>query len=73
MKRPKAVLIRLALSNEGELRVDRAQRRAGRGAYLCGKGCLASAVKRKAFSRAFRGRASTSSLAGLEAALDIFK
>ena len=29
----------------------------GRGAYLCGAGCLTAALKRKAFGRAFRGKA----------------
>jgi predicted RNA-binding protein YlxR (DUF448 family) len=55
--------VRLCLSSEGELRWDRMQRAPGRGAYLCGRGCLAAAVKRRALVRAFRGRMS----GGLEA------
>jgi hypothetical protein len=35
--------------------VDAAQTALGRGAYLCGAGCLTAAAKRKAFQRAFRG------------------
>lgn len=41
----------------------------GRGAYLCGAGCLKAAVKRKAFQRAFRGRMKELELERLEAAL----
>jgi hypothetical protein len=48
--------MRLCLSSEGELQWDRKQREPGRGAYLCGKGCLAAAVKRRSLVRAFRGR-----------------
>ncbi len=68
-KRPKQELLRLCLSSEGEPRLDRAQRAAGRGAYLCGRGCLQAAVKRKALGRAFRGRVEASRLLLLETAL----
>jgi predicted RNA-binding protein YlxR (DUF448 family) len=70
-KRPKSELYRLALSSEGQLVVDGSKRRAGRGAYLCGKNCWAAALKRKGFSRAFRGKVSPGDnpLEGLEAAL----
>ena len=54
-KRPKQALIRLVLSDEGQPQVDAAQTALGRGAYLCGAGCLTAAAKRKAFQRAFRG------------------
>jgi predicted RNA-binding protein YlxR (DUF448 family) len=50
-------LTRVAVDPEGEVVVDRERRLPGRGAYLCGAGCLAAALKRKAFGRAFRGRA----------------
>lgn len=70
MKRPRRELIRLCLSSEGQLQWDRRQTAAGRGAYLCGKGCLGAAVKRRAFSRAFKGKAAPSSLVGLEAAME---
>lgn len=55
-KRPKRELVRLCLSSEGELQWDRTQRAPGRGAYLCGRGCLAAATKRRSLARAFRGR-----------------
>lgn len=47
---------RLCLSSEGELSWDRDRRAPGRGAYLCGAGCLTAAVKRGSLGRAFRGR-----------------
>jgi predicted RNA-binding protein YlxR (DUF448 family) len=34
--------------------LDRPQTAPGRGAYLCGPGCLAAAIKKKAFYRAFK-------------------
>jgi len=37
--------------------LDRTGSAPGRGAYLCGPGCLKAALKRKAFQRAFRGQA----------------
>lgn len=57
VRRPQRELVRLGLGADGEVTVDRPRRLPGRGAYLCGAGCLAAALKRKAFSRAFRGRA----------------
>jgi|GEM_PF-1290565 len=48
-------LTRLGVGPEGVV-VDWRRRLPGRGAYLCGVGCLAAAVKRKAFGRAFRGK-----------------
>jgi predicted RNA-binding protein YlxR (DUF448 family) len=56
-RRAQGELIRLAVGSEGQVVVDRGKRSPGRGAYLCGVGCLAAAVKRKAFGRAFRGKA----------------
>ncbi len=50
-------LTRLAVGPEGGVVVDRKRQLPGRGAYLCGVGCLAAAVKRKSFGRAFRGKA----------------
>jgi predicted RNA-binding protein YlxR (DUF448 family) len=50
-------LTRVALDPGGEVVVDRERRLPGRGAYLCGAGCLTAALKRKAFGRAFRGKA----------------
>ena len=53
--KPKKELIRIVLTPEGELLVDRTGRANGRGAYLCDDpDCLQKAIKRKALSRAFR-------------------
>jgi uncharacterized protein len=67
--RPKEELSRLAVGNQGGLVVDASGRRPGRGAYLCGAGCLAAAVRRKAFHRAFRGKLTSMDLTSLEVAL----
>lgn len=56
-RRLQVELTRLAVGSEGRVVVDKQRRLPGRGAWLCGVGCLAAAVKRKAFGRAFRGRA----------------
>ncbi len=56
-KRPQAELTRFVIGPGGAIEVDRARRLPGRGAYLCGAGCLTAALKRKAFGRAFRGKA----------------
>lgn len=56
-RKAQSELTRVAVSPEGSLVVDRKRRVPGRGAYLCGAGCLTAAVKRKAFGRAFRGKA----------------
>jgi hypothetical protein len=56
-KKSQGELTRVALDPEGEVVVDRERRLPGRGAYLCGAGCLTAALKRKAFGRAFRGKA----------------
>ncbi|HEX8821753.1 MAG TPA: DUF448 domain-containing protein [Archangium sp.] len=56
-KRVQGELTRLAVGPGGGVVVDRERRIPGRGAYLCGVGCLAAAVKRKAFGRVFRGKA----------------
>jgi hypothetical protein len=68
-KRSKGALLRLVLNAEGQLRVDGDQVAPGRGAYLCGPGCLKAAVKRKAFQRAFRGKVQALDLGSLERAL----
>jgi hypothetical protein len=56
-KRSQAELTRFVIGAEGAIVVDRPRRLPGRGAYLCGAGCLTAALKRKAFGRAFRGKA----------------
>lgn len=53
-KQPKGLLHRLVLNEKHQPVRDAAQTAPGRGAYLCGPGCLAAAVKRKAFHRAFK-------------------
>jgi predicted RNA-binding protein YlxR (DUF448 family) len=68
-KRPKLELQRLCLSSEGAASWDRTRTGTGRGAYLCGVGCLKAAVQRKALVRAFRGRARVIDVSALEAAL----
>lgn len=69
-RRPKSALIRLVLGEDGQPIVDGRKEATGRGAYLCGKGCLAAAVKRKVFRRAFRGRMKQLDRQNLEAALE---
>ncbi len=56
-KQPKGALVRMVIDAEGHPRIDKDQRAHGRGAYLCGTGCLKAALKRKSFGRAFRGKA----------------
>lgn len=53
-KQPKTLLRRLVLDEQHQPRLDRTQAAPGRGAYLCGPGCLRAAVKRKALQRAFK-------------------
>jgi predicted RNA-binding protein YlxR (DUF448 family) len=59
----------LVITNEDQLMLDNAHVAPGRGAYLCGLGCLKAAQKRKAFQRAFRGKAKLLELTSLEEAL----
>jgi len=63
------MLNRLVLTERGQLVVDAAQSAPGRGAYLCGTGCLKAAARRKAFQRAFRGKTQSLDLNDLEALL----
>ncbi len=56
-KRPKRSLVRLCLGAGGVLSVDVAQVALGRGGYVCGEGCLKAADRRKAWARAFKGKA----------------
>lgn len=53
-KQPKRLLHRLVLDERRHPVSDTAQIAPGRGAYLCGPGCLGAAIKRKAFQRAFK-------------------
>ncbi len=49
----KAELVRL-VARDGAATVDRAQTLPGRGAYVCGAGCLGRAASRGALARALR-------------------
>lgn len=69
-KAPKGSLHRLVVEESGQAILDPGGSAAGRGAYLCGGGCLKAAVKRKAFQRAFKGAARTVDLEKLAAALN---
>jgi len=52
--RAKRELIRVVKSPEGEVSLDFAGKKPGRGAYLCSSNeCLKRAIKSKALSRAF--------------------
>lgn len=66
--RPKKEMVRIVLTPEGELQIDRSGRANGRGAYLCDDpACLETAVKRKSFSRAFHAQVSAQSIDRLKA------
>jgi predicted RNA-binding protein YlxR (DUF448 family) len=68
-KRLKSSLRRLVLNEQHQPTLDRPQCAPGRGAYLCGPGCLQAATRRKAFQRAFRGKMVSLEPTSLEAAL----
>jgi predicted RNA-binding protein YlxR (DUF448 family) len=51
-RRPQAELFRCVLDADGAARVDRVA--PGRGAWLCGPECVESAVRTRAFERAWR-------------------
>ncbi|MDO5133465.1 MAG: YlxR family protein [Eubacteriales bacterium] len=66
--RPKKELIRIVLTPEGEVVIDRSMRANGRGAYLCDDpACLQKAIRRRSLSRAFRTQVSAESCSRLEA------
>jgi predicted RNA-binding protein YlxR (DUF448 family) len=67
-KQAKRLLRRLVLDAQNQPRLDRTQCAPGRGAYLCGPGCLTAAVKKKALQRAFKKNVALESL-NLEAVL----
>ena len=52
--KPKAELVRIVRSPEGEISLDLSGRKNGRGSYICKSiSCFDKAIKRKAFERAF--------------------
>ena len=53
-KQQKSLLHRLVLNAQHQPLLDRTQDAPGRGAYLCGPGCLKAAAKKKAFHRVFK-------------------
>ncbi len=67
-KRPQEGLIRL-VAPKGRLELDGAKRAPGRGAYVCGEACIAKAIGRRAFGRAFRGQAEPPDARALSEAL----
>lgn len=51
--KPKATLLRVVKPQEGDARIDRSGKAAGRGAYVCGSiDCLKKAEKSRALDRA---------------------
>jgi predicted RNA-binding protein YlxR (DUF448 family) len=64
----KESLLRFVVAPDGSLLIDYRQRLPGRGAYTCKNlQCLRDAVRKRAFSRAFRGRCKEISAEQLEA------
>lgn len=54
--KPKAELVRVVKSPEGEISLDLSGRKNGRGAYICKSlDCFNMAIKKKSFFRAFGG------------------
>lgn len=52
---PKKELVRIVKSPEGEFSVDMTGKKAGRGAYICGKlDCLQKAMKNHGLERSFK-------------------
>lgn len=68
-KQSKWLLHRLVLNAAHQLLIDEPQTAPGRGAYLCGAGCLNAAIRRKALQRAFRRSSLSLEESKLEAAL----
>lgn len=67
---PQGELVRYVLAPDGTLLVDYRQRLPGRGAYTCPEpGCIAAAVRRGQFARAFRRPLPGVAAAELQAAL----
>ena len=68
-KKSKEALLRVVVGPDGQVVLDRKRAAPGRGAYLCSPACLKAAVKRRAFQRAFRGKAAPIDPATFEASL----
>lgn len=66
----KKELVRVVKNAAGEISLDAAGKKPGRGAYLCmSPACLAKAQKRKALERAFEGQIPAEVYASLEESL----
>lgn len=61
-KRPKAELVRIARSPSGSVSVDFMGKAPGRGAYVCGSGCLETALGRGRLARSLGQPLSTTEL-----------
>ena len=61
-KRPKAELVRIARSPQGPVSVDFVGKAPGRGAYVCGSGCLETALGRGRLARSLGQPLSTNDL-----------
>ena len=61
-KKPKAELVRIARSPQGTMSVDLIGKAPGRGAYVCGRGCLETAMGRGRLARSLGQPLSTSDL-----------
>jgi hypothetical protein len=59
-RRPQAELLRCVLDADGVVHLDR--HAPGRGAWLCGPGCIEPARRRRAFDRAWRTKVPTASI-----------
>ena len=65
--KPKAELVRVVRSPEGEISYDPTGRKNGRGSYICkSRECFLKAVKKKAFERAFSVRLSDEVIKSIE-------
>ena len=61
-RRPKAELVRIVRSPQGPLYVDFVGKAPGRGAYVCGPGCLETALGRGRLARSLGRPLSTTDL-----------
>ena len=68
--RDKRDLVRVVHTPDDQFLLDPSGKLAGRGAYVCpSAACLAQAVKRKSFDRAFRQAVPREAVGGLEASI----
>ena len=69
--KPKAQLVRVVKTSEGEITLDKTGKLNGRGAYICkDKECLKKAQKSNAFSRAFETSVSQDVYKSLEMGIE---